>query len=1060
MISLKRIRKVLAYSLMVILAILIGGIACAYYYVTESDTLAALIKKEATKVSPRSALSIVKVQLRPLVGDVTLHHVSVQQWIDHQVFPTLHVPWLRVKHDLWGALHGHYVPTEVIVAQPTLGLRRRKDGTWNLEGLIQSPLPGSRAGAEPSITVKSGVVELFMDDDTANPAKILRDVAITIEPRGQGKWYFDGSAQGDSFDRLAIEGEFDRPSGKLVFTKGELTHLALSQTLIHRLPPEIREPLVASGLSGGEIDLATKHLTYQPTTPKPLSYDIDVELRGALWACEKLPFPLHNTEALVNVKDGIVTIAHASGTNGKTRVVASGSFNAHEWNHGAFDFDVSIFNLELDRRLRAWTPPRFDKLWDEFKAHGWVNAQIRAAKTADETEPRLGVTVDCKDVAMTYHLFKYTLEHVRGIIDWRPTRIDVDMETIVGNKPFTAKGTILKPGPQATVDLDFTVGMIPIDEPLLAALPPMTQNIVRQFHPTGSAHGTAHLHRDPPSVDPGPDGKGRIDLTAEIDLNEGSAMKWKGMPYAVSNVTGHLAIRPDHWVFTNMRGENGTARIGGYGHVDQVRPGKFLVDLNLVADDLAFDSQLHMALPKEWKATWSTLNPSGSSRVSAKIVVIPDQRESYHLVIKPKPETRLQLELTPVQGTPVIDNAPTIKLPPMENIAGTFVFDNGTVAMDGVKFSFHDAPVKFRTGSVTLKANTGEFDLKVKDLEVDNLRLDADLRRVMPPLMREFSRKLDDGRTFRAHADLNIAWLGQPGQPAFVSWENAIVAFNGNTISVGLPIGQIHGEANKVSGWSDGRELRVNGILELHSIDLVGQQVTRVSTPVKVGNGWARFEDIQGDLLGGKIFGSVNISLDATPKYDAKMRLVRADLAEYTKTIPGRQELRGLVSAEGAFSGQGNDLHTLSGSGNARIEEGDLGKLPWVVRLLKVPNLAPLSKTAFDSASVGFNIQDGLATLKPIVLSGDAISLKGSGTLDPLGDLDVHLNVGYGRDDGPRIPIITDLAREAGGRLVAIKLKGPVASPKPSPEFLPMVIKRTATMRERLEERRAAREGR
>jgi AsmA-like C-terminal region len=1050
----KRIRKVLAWGTILILAILVGGVAGAYCYVTESDTLAAVIKEKAGKILPRSMVGIVRVTLRPLVGDTTLHHVSVQHRVDGQVFSTLQAPWLRVKHDLWAAFHGQFVPTEVIVAQPTLRVKRRRDGTWNLEGLLADPMPGPSLTARPVVMVKGGIVELFSKDDGGSPAKVLRDVAITIEPRNAADWHFEGSAQGDSFDRLALEGDLEGASGRILFTKGELTHLVISQTLMRRLPPEIREPILSYGPSSGEVDVSLKKLVFDPSAKKRWSHELGLELRDATWACEKLPFPLNNVEASGTVREGVVAIQHVSGANGKTRIVANGAFNALDFAKGALNLDVSIFNLELDRRLRNKTPQRLDKLWDDFKPRGWVNAQVHLARASGEENPRWGITVDCRDVGMTYHLFRYPIEHAHGFIDWAPTRVDIDMETVVGNKPFTAKGTIRDPGPTAVVDLDFTVENIPVDETLLTAMPPLTQAVVRQFHPTGWARGSAHLHRTSPIVDPGLDGRGKINLSVELDLNDGCGMKWVGLPYQVSNLTGHLSIKPDQWTFTDMRGENGTSRISGHGRVDQVRPGQFAVDLDLTADNLAFDSQLRTALPKEWRATWATLNPSGASRVDAKILVAPGKKESYHLVIVPKPETRLQIELTPAPGTPVTEPAPTIKLPPMEDIEGKFVFDNGTVAMEDVKFSFHEAPVRFRSGVVTLKANTGAFDLKVKDLEVSNLRLDADLRRVMPPLMREFSRRLDDGRTFYAHADLGIAWLGQPGQPAFVNWNNARVVFNGNTIQVGLPIGQIHGQAEDVSGWSDGRELRVQGNLNLLSIDVAGQQVTNVTTPVKVGDGWARFSSIRGDLLSGKLYGSVNISLDATPKYEANVRLQKADLAEYTKTLPGRQELRGFVSAEGTFGGQGSDLHTLSGSGKASIEDGDLGKLPWAVRLLKVPNLAGLSKTAFDSAFVAFTMQDGLATLKPITLTGDAISLKGSGTLDPLGDLDVHLNVGYGRDDGPRIPILTNLAREAGGGLVAIQLKGPVASPRPKPEFLPIVIRGAASLKERFDERR------
>jgi hypothetical protein len=1053
----KRIRKALKWAVILILAIFAGTVAFAYLYVTDGDKLAVLIKHRAVRLLPGTMLGLAKVQLRPFVGDITFQHVSFQQRVDSQILETAHIPWLRIRHDAWASFHGRFIPTEVDVAQPTLRIKRRKDGTWNLQGLLAHPWPDKPLPVRPVVMIKGGIVELLTEGEDTTPAKVLRDVVVTIEPTSSGTWHFDGSAQGDAFDRIVLEGELDGKTGRLSLTKGDLSRLAISKTLLRRLPPEVRDPIMRYGLSSGEVDLTIKHLVHNPAEQPALHYEVGLDLRNGEWNCHELPFALNNVEVAATVRDGVVSLQRANGINGKTRVRAWGRLDANGPAPGSFELDVNVLELELDHRLRQGTPPRFAKLWDEFQPRGWVNVGIHLARASATQDLDWGVTIDCKDVAMQYFLFPYPLEHVQGTLDWQGSRIGVDMRAIVGNKPLTAKGTIVNPGPRTgEAHLDFNVGSMPIDETLMGALPPNVYEIVRHFHPSGSTRARAHLHRIPPVIDPGPEGKGRIDLTVETDLNEGCAMKWDGMPYPISNLTGHLSISANKWIFSNMQGENGPARISGKGHVDQKLPGKYAVDLELTADDLWFDSQLRMALPDAWKATWATLDPSGSSQVVAKIAVGPGMPDKYHFEITPKPKTRIQLELTPAPGTPVVGSGGTIKLPPMEDVRGRFVFDNGWVTMEGVKFSFHDAPVEFRTGSVRLEPTTSAFNLAVQDLVVSNLRLDPDLRRVMPPLMQEFSRRLDDGRTFRAHAgSLGISWEGKLGQPAFVKWSDTIVVFNGNTLQVGLPMGQIHGQAERVMGSSDGRELNVEGILRLESIDLLGQQISKVSTPVRIGNGWADLPDIQGNLLGGKLYGRVRISLDATPKYEAAVNLQKADLAEYTKTVIGRQELRGLVSARAKFSGQGNDLHTLSGDGTASIEEGDLGKLPWVVRLLKVLNLAPLSKTAFDSASVDFRIEEGVANLKPIKLTGDAVSLRGQGTVDPLGDLDVHLSVSYGRDDRLHVPILTDLAREAGGRLVAIQLKGPVANPKPKAEFLPFAAKRW----EELKERRTARAG-
>src|SRR5690606_16022223 len=119
---------------------------------------------------------------------------------------------------------------------------------------------------------------------------------------------------------------------------------------------------------------------------------------------------------------------------------------------------------------------------------------------------------------------------------------------------------------------------------------------------------------------------------------------------------------------------------------------------------------------------------------------------------------------------------------------------------------------------------------------------------------------------------------------------------------------------------------------------------------------------------------------------------------------------------------------------------GDLGDLPVALRFFKVLNTldiaAPSDATAFDTAAVGVRIEDGLAYLNPIQLSGDAISLHGAGTMDLRGQLDLRLRILYGRG-GLRIPLVSDAFREAGGQIADIRVTGPASFPQFSPELLP-----------------------
>ena len=70
---------------------------------------------------------------------------------------------------------------EVVVAQPTLRLCRRHDGTWNLEGLLADPWPGPWIDTPP-ILIQNATLELIHDEEDGLPCRANRP-AMLGEPR-------------------------------------------------------------------------------------------------------------------------------------------------------------------------------------------------------------------------------------------------------------------------------------------------------------------------------------------------------------------------------------------------------------------------------------------------------------------------------------------------------------------------------------------------------------------------------------------------------------------------------------------------------------------------------------------------------------------------------------------------------------------------------------------------------------------------------------------------------------------------------------------------------------
>ena len=1035
----RRLHKIVFWGSFLTLTILAGGLCLAYVYVTDGTTLATLIEAEVPRYLPGSRLTLGRAKNRLYWGEINLTHLSLMQTIDRKPFQAVRIPWLRVRHEARAMLQGKFVIREVMVAQPVLRLRHREDGTWNLQGMFADPWPGP-AMQSPPIVIQNGTVELA-ESDSGNVA-ILRDVSLKLESAGPKVLRFDGTAKGDAFDRLHLQGTVDLATGRVTLA-GNLDHLALSETLRERLPAELRPKVKQLGLTG-EVDLQVGPVIYDPAATPRIRYQAAAQLRSGFWTCPRLPFPINDLSASLAVRDGVLSIERAEGYNGNTVVrVPQGTVVLGDPERTPLDLRIDIIDLELDQRLRDWTPKEHKELWEVFKPSGRVSLGVRIVREREGGPPGYGVGIDCRDVAMVYKFFKYPLDHVRGRITWQGQKVTLDLQTLVGGKPLRASGTIENPGDLAHVALDFEGEALPIDETLFDALPPDICKVVKDFQPTGSVGGHAHVDRMPPVRDTDPD-EGIVKIDAELNLNKGCTMKWVGLPYPVSNLTGQLELHPDNWVFKNMRGSNGQAVIMGSGKVEQLAPDQLKVDLRLKGESLPFDKQLYDALAPQraWQKTWDTIAPYGSCDVDATIRLAPRQPNYYHLEIDPGAITGIKPRFNRL-ARPKIDPGGMIEMR-MEDIKGRFIFDNGIVKMIDVGFRFHDAPVKFAHGTVKVE-DSGRFALEVSDLRAQDFRLDSRLRDKMPPVMADFARRLDEGKTFRVNGNLKLSWSGKPDELPRCEWDHALVVFNDNTIQAGLPLEHMQGQLDNVWGQSDGTNLEAHGALRLDSVSLLGQQITQLESPLHVKDGLAALSDIHGHLLGGEFFGGFQVSLDRTPRYNATLELRGANLQSYARSLAGRQRFRGQVSGKLNLNGLGNDLRSLQGEGEAHITQGDLGQLPGFLALLKALSLSPLTKTAFDTADVAFRIDNGKTLLDPIRFTGDVISFQGGGTLDVQGDLDLRLRVLLGRDRFHML-LVSDALREASGQFLVVQVRGTPAFPKPTVVPFPLATDTFSTI--------------
>ena len=79
-----------------------------------------------------------------------------------------------------------YERDTIIAAQPVLRLRKRPDGSWNLQGLLADPWPEPPLEDQPALQILNGTVELREGPLDDPPVMVLQGVTLRAEPTRSG----------------------------------------------------------------------------------------------------------------------------------------------------------------------------------------------------------------------------------------------------------------------------------------------------------------------------------------------------------------------------------------------------------------------------------------------------------------------------------------------------------------------------------------------------------------------------------------------------------------------------------------------------------------------------------------------------------------------------------------------------------------------------------------------------------------------------------------------------------------------------------------------------------
>lgn len=194
-----------------------------------------------------------------------------------------------------------------------------------------------------------------------------------------------------------------------------------------------------------------------------------------------------------------------------------------------------------------------------------------------------------------------------------------------------------------------------------------------------------------------------------------------------------------------------------------------------------------------------------------------------------------------------------------------------------------------------------------------------------------------------------------------------------------------------------------------------------------------RITSLEGKLFGGIVRGNADIGLgeEGVP-YSANISMQDVDFPKTTNLYIGYTGSEGKLSGHYDFRGKGNDPHTMTGSGEVRVEDGDVFTIPVFGPLSGVLDkfVPGFGYNKARRATASFTVAKGVLATDDLELSGKGVNLYGAGAVGFLDDtLDFTMRV-----NATGLP---GVVLDPVSKLFEFHSSGPLKKPVWKPKHLP-----------------------
>lgn len=338
---------------------------------------------------------------------------------------------------------------------------------------------------------------------------------------------------------------------------------------------------------------------------------------------------------------------------------------------------------------------------------------------------------------------------------------------------------------------------------------------------------------------------------------------------------------------------------------------------------------------------------------------------------------------------------------------------------------------------VSGEGSLGSTPVWVLNVHADDLPADDELRKAMPPILRD----IVDGLKLRGTLGFDFPKLSyRASESAGTDPDidiSGLVSLKNGSMDAGIPLTSVHGGMQFSAVTHRGKFDGLAGAVTLDSLNLGGRPVRNLKLEIQrpPGQDELHIDKIQAQVAGGELGGHVLIGFpDQGPnRYSMNLVVRNADVKELTGESD--QDLRGELTASLALEGKWGDPSARRGRGDVVVAGKQLYRIPLMLGLLQVTNLSLPIGQPFTKGTARYTVDGQRVNFEQVELHADSLVMSGTGYLD-FKTKQVRMTLITDNPAGFKIPFLSDLWQGARQELLKINVQGTVQDPKVAPSSL------------------------